>query len=50
MLSKVVGERRPVWENRIEFPGLSLVEVVRPLLEWLRRPRSGKPAQIIDTL
>ena len=48
MLSKVVGERRPVWEHRIEFPGLSLVEVVRPLLEWLRRPRSGKPAQIID--
>ena len=48
MLSKVVGERRPVWEHRVEFPGLSLVKVVRPLLEWLRRPRSGKPAQIID--
>ena len=48
MLSKTVGERRPVWEHSVEFPGISLVEIARPPLEWLRRPRSGKPAQIVD--
>lgn len=49
LCSKIIGERRPVWQLPLEIPRISNAAIAEPLFKFLSRKRGGGAYPIVPT-